>query len=106
MISQALTVGHTASLAFVYLDQDGNPMLTAPVPDKAPEWTQSNASAATLTPSSDGVTASEKGIAAGTDVVTVSVVVDGVEFAAQGTFNVSAAPQKLTSIEMQVVSVD
>lgn len=102
MINVPLTVGHTAALSIVWLDQDGNPMLTTPTPDTAPSWSQTAPDAATLTPSSDGMTATEAAKAAGTDVVTVdlSVTIDGVStpFSAQGTFPISAAPQKLTSI--------
>ena len=96
----ALTVGHTASFTVVYLDQNGNPMLTTPTPDAPPAWTDTTPATGTLTPGAGNLTASEVAIAAGTDTVSVSLAVGGVSFSASQQLVVSAAPQVLASIEL------
>jgi hypothetical protein len=97
-----VSVGHTVNFAILYLDQDGNPMLTPPTPDAAPTWSDTTPATGTLTPS--GSTASELIIAAGSDTVSVTVAVGGVTFSASQQL-VAAAAQKLTSIQIQATVV-
>lgn len=94
----SLSVGHTASFSIAFLDQSGNPMLTTPIPDSPPTWTDSNTAVGTLTAAANGLTASEVTVAAGTDTVTVALAVGGVSFSATQELDVTAAPQILTSI--------
>jgi hypothetical protein len=95
-----LTVGHTATMAIEYLDQNGNPMLTAPVPDSAPTWTDTPSSPPvdTFTPAAGGLTATLAAIAPGSDTVTLAVTVSGKTYNATLVVTISAAPQVLTSI--------
>jgi hypothetical protein len=93
-----LTVGHTASFALVFLDQNDNPMLTTPTPDSPPAWTDTTPATGTLTASASGLTAQEVAVAVGTDEVDVTVIVGGVTFKASVDLNVQAAPQVLTSV--------
>ncbi len=100
-----VTVGHTASLSISYFDANGNPMLTTPTPDAAPVWSNGDATIDTLTASADGLTAQDVAIAAGSDTVSVSVVVGGVTFSATLAVVVQAPPQVLTSVAINVDSV-
>lgn len=92
-----VTVGHTVSFALLFLDQNGNPMLTTPVPDAAPTWSNSTPATGTLTPS--GVTATEVAIAPGNDTVSVSLAVAGAGFTASIGLTVDAV-QVLTSVQI------
>ena len=100
-----VTVGHTASLSISFLDANGNPMLTAPTPDAVPVWSAGDATIDTLTASADGLTAQDVAIAAGSDTVSMSVVVGGATFAATLALVVQAPPQVLTSVAINVDSV-
>lgn len=96
-----LTVGHTDTMGLEFNDQNGNPMLTQPVPDSPPVWSDapSPAGDVTFTPvGPSNVTATELGNAAGTDTVTVVVLVGGVSYTATQLVNVQAPPQVLTSV--------
>jgi hypothetical protein len=93
-----LTVGHTVDFALVFLDQNGNPMLVTPVPDAAPIWSDITPATGTLTPAASGLTASELAIAAGSDTVSVSLMVGGVSFSASIDVTVTSVPQVLTSV--------
>ena len=95
-----MVVGHTDNMSIVYLDQHGNPMLVTPIPDSPPTWVQANSSVATLTVAADGLTASEKAIAVGSDTVSLTVVVGGANFSASVPINVTAEPQVLTSVDI------
>jgi len=95
-----MVVGHTDNMSIVYLDQHGNPMLVTPVPDSPPTWTQTDSTVATLTVAADGLTASEQAVAAGSDVVSLTVVVGGVTFSASLPVTVTAEPQVLTSVDI------
>lgn len=97
----ALSVGHTASFTLEFLDQNGNPMLTTPVPDAAPVWTDTTPATGTLTAGTTGLTASELAIAAGGDTVTVVLTVGGVSFTASVSLAVASAPQVLTSVAIE-----
>lgn len=103
LVMTDITVGHTANLSIEYLDQDGNPMVTAPAPDSPPSWTNapSDPSVDTFTPSADGLTATLVANAAGTDTVSLTVLVGGKSFPASLAFTVSAAPQTLTSVRIK-----
>ena len=102
MADVSLTVGHTASFTIEYDDQDGNPMLTTPTPDSPPTWTDAPnpPGSVTFTIAPDGNSASDAAVAAGTDVVSVSLTVGGVSFSAVSNVTVAAAPQVLTSIQI------
>lgn len=92
-------VGHTDTMSIAYFDALGNPMLTPPMPDAPPTWTDTTPATATLTAvGPSNLTATEVGIAAGSDTVTLSLSVGGVAFTATQVVNVTAAAQVLTSI--------
>jgi hypothetical protein len=95
-----LTVGHTATLGIEYLDQNGNPMLTAPVPDSPPTWTNNPSAPGvdTFTPSPDGTSATLVADAAGSDSVSLSVIVGSQTFPASLAITISAEAQVLTSV--------
>jgi hypothetical protein len=95
-----LTVGHTAAFSLVFLDQNGNPMLTTPTPDAPPTWTDTTPATGTLTVAPSGLTASEVALAAGGDTVSVDLTVAGVDFKASIDVVVQAAPQVLTSVQI------
>lgn len=101
-MSVAANVGQTVTNTIVYLDQNGQPMATAPTPDSPPLWTDSGSTASppldTLTVSPDGSTATVVALAAGTDNLAVSVTVGGKSFSASVEIDISPAPQVLTSI--------
>src|SRR5277367_5332620 len=80
MSNVTLSVGHSADFSIVFLDQNGNPMLTTPVPDAPPVWTDTTPATGTLVPAASGLTAVEAVIAVGGDTVSVSLAVGGVTF--------------------------
>lgn len=93
------SVGHKIVSTILYLDQNGNPMITGVVvPDSPPVWTGGNNAVETLSVSADGATATWEAVGAGTDTVTLTLIVGGKTFTAQAVHNVTAAPQVLTSI--------
>ena len=96
----AVTVGHIVNCALVFLDQDGNPMVTTPTLDAPPTWSDTTPATGTLTAASSGLTASESIIAAGTDTISVKLSVGGVAFSASVAVTASAAPQVLTSVQI------
>ena len=102
-----VTVGHTVTNTIVYLDQNGNPMVTTPTPDSPPVWTDSGSTATppidSLSVSTDGSTATVTAQAAGTDELGVTVVVGGKTFTASVEIDISAAPQVLTSVAIESV---
>jgi hypothetical protein len=93
-----VNVGHTVSMSLIFLDQNGNPMLTTPAPDSPPVWSDTTPATGTLTAAASGLTAQEVALAVGADEVDVSVIVSGVTFTALVDLNVQAAPQVLTSV--------
>lgn len=95
-----VTVGHAVDCAIVYLDQNGNPMLVQPVPDRPPAWSHNPnpAGCDSLTPSADGTTAVVNALAVGQDSVGLSLIVSGATFTASLQLNIAAAPQVLTSV--------
>jgi len=96
-----VTVGHQLALSILFLDQRGNPMLTAPTPDAAPSWSNSTPATETLAAAADGLSAVATTVAPGTDTVSLSVVVGGVTFSATLGVEVDAEPQVLTSVGIQ-----
>jgi len=103
MTDYTVSVGHQVAYSLEFLDQSGNPMLVTPTPDSPPTWSNAPnpAGDATLTPAAPGnLTAIEAAVAAGTDVVSVSLSVGGVSFAATSNVNISPAPQVLTSVNL------
>ncbi len=99
-MSTVVTIGHTIELAIAYLDQNGNPMLTTPTPDAPPTWTNTTPATETLKVAPDGLSAEADPVAAGTDVVNLSLVVGGATFSASLSVEVDPAPQVLTSVNI------
>ena len=100
-----VSVGHTVVNTIAYLDQNGNPMVTAPTPDSPPVWTGSDGAVESLSISADGATATATALAAGTNVLTLTLTVAGKTYTATATDTVTAAPQVLTSVKIvQAVS--
>jgi hypothetical protein len=100
-----VNAGHSVDCSIEYLDQNGNPMLTAPTPDSPPAWTNAPSAPGidTLTVSPDGSTAvlaTNAADAAGSDTLSLTVVVGGKSFAATLAVAISAAPQVLTSVQI------
>jgi hypothetical protein len=93
-----LSVGHTVSFSILYLDQNGNPMLVAPVPDSPPVWSDSTPATGTLVVAANGQSAVETALAAGGDTVSLTVLVGGKSFAASVGLTVAAAPQVLSTV--------
>jgi hypothetical protein len=104
-VMTTLNVGHQDAMSIVYLDTNGNPMLTTPVPDSPPVWTNapSDPSVDTFTPSVDGTTAVLVANAPGSDTVSLSATVGGKTCTASVAFQISAAPQTLGSISINEV---
>jgi hypothetical protein len=98
--SISVNIGHVVNMTIVYLDQNGNPMLTPVVADAPPSWSNSPqpAGAATLVASADGTTATDTAVAAGSDTVALALTVGGVAFSATLGVTIAAAPQVLTSV--------
>ncbi len=101
-MATTINVGQTLPLSIRYLDTTGQPMTTPPAPDAAPSWTNTDAAVATLTPAADGLTADALGVAAGSDVVDLTLMVGGVSFSASLDLTVDAVVpvQTLGSIEI------
>jgi hypothetical protein len=93
-----LSMGHTLALAIAYLDQNGNPLLVAPIPDAPPTWSNTTAATETLAASADGLTCVGTPLAPGNDTVSLGLVVNGVSFAATLGVEVDPAPQVLTAV--------
>ena len=96
-----VNVGHTIALSLKFLDINGNPMLTPPVPDAAPVWTNTAAAEETLVAAASGLTAIATALAPGADTVNVALTVGGVAFAASLDVAVTAAPQVLGSVVIE-----
>ena len=96
-----VTVGHQINYSFIEVDTSGNPMKT-PVPVTSSTWTDAPATPPvdTFTPSADGSTAVLQAMAAGSDTVTVSAVINGVTYTATDQVLISAAPQVLGGIQI------
>jgi hypothetical protein len=97
-----VNVGHSVTCQIVYLDQNGNPMLVTPTPDAPPSWSDAPnpAGCATLAVAADSLSAVDTAVAAGSDVVSLSLAVSGVTFSATLPVTIAAAPQVLTSIDI------
>jgi hypothetical protein len=100
-----VTVGHNIALSIVFLDANGNPMLTTPTVDSPPVWTNTTPATETLKPAADGLTCEADTLAAGTDVVNLVAVVAGTSFSATLAVEVDAAPQVLTSVAINAVAI-
>jgi hypothetical protein len=100
-----LSVGHKLQLAILYLDQNGNPMVTTPVADAPPSWTNSTPTTETLVVAGDGQTAVATAVAPGSDTINLSLDVGGVAFSATLAVTVQAAPQVLSSIAIDATVV-
>lgn len=100
-MANSLQVGQSVPLSIAFLDQSGNPMETVPTPDSPPSWTSNAPNIETLTVADGGLTATLTGVAAGDDVVALSLSVGGVAFSTNiaVTVTTEAPPaQVLTSI--------
>jgi len=95
-----VTVGHTVTFSLVFLDQNGNPMVTTPLPDGPPTWTDTTPATGTLTPAASGLTATELATGVGADTVTVALAVGGTSFSASIDLTVQDVPQVLTSVQI------
>jgi hypothetical protein len=95
-----VTVGHTVSFSLVFLDQNGNPMVTTPLPDAPPTWSDTTPATGTLTPGLSGLTATELATGVGADTVNVSLAVGGTSFSASIDVTVQDVPQVLTSVQI------
>ena len=100
-IMVTVNAGHTVGMVIQYLDQNGNPMVTTPVPDQPPTWTNSNGQD-TLTVAPDGNSATlaipATMTGGGSDTVTLGLNVAGKAFSATLAVTITATPQVLTSI--------
>ncbi len=99
-MSVTVNVGHTVKNTIQYLDQNGNPMLVAPVLASPPAWTNSPspAGADTLTVTPDGLEADVAALEVGADTLSLSVTVGVQTFSATLAIVIAAAPQVLTSV--------
>lgn len=97
---EQITVGHTDTMAILYFDAAGQTMLVTPVPDSPATWTNTPSvpPVDSFTVAPDGNSAVLAALAAGSDIVNVSVTVGGKVFTATENVTISAAPQVLTSI--------
>lgn len=97
---QTVTVGHKVACTIVYLDQNGNPMRTPVVPDSAPSWTNAPSAPGVDSLVPNGVECDVDALSAGTDTITLSVVVGGQTFAATLALSIADAPQVLSSVQI------
>jgi hypothetical protein len=97
-MTTVVNLGHEIGLSIQFLDQNGNIMLTQPVPDTAPAWSNSTPATETLSVAANGLTATADPIAVGMDTISLSLAVGGKSFSATLSVEVDAAPQVLTSI--------
>jgi hypothetical protein len=99
---QTVNVGHSIAMTILYLDTNGNPMLTTPVPDSPATWTNSpsDPSVDTFSVAADGNSAQLNALAPGTDTVNLSVTVGGTAYTASLAVEVDAAPQVLGSVQI------
>lgn len=104
VIMTDVVVGHQIVNTIVYLDQNGQPMLTSPSPDAAPVWSNLAAPTVdTMQVSADGTTDTVTAVGAGADSLSVSVTVGGQVFTAVEQINVSTAPQVLSAVAINPV---
>lgn len=94
-----VNVGHTIGMSLIFKNQNGVAMAITPTPDSPPVWSNTAADVDTLAPSADGLTCVDTAVAAGSDTVSVAVVVSGVTFNAQLPVTVTV-PDVLTSIDI------
>lgn len=97
-----INLGHKLELAIAYLDQNGNPMLTAPTVDAAPAWANSTSATETLLPATNGLSCEATTVAVGNDTVSLTLAVGGTSFTAVLDVTVAAAEvQVLTSVAIE-----
>ena len=96
-----VTVGHQINYSFVEVDTSGNPMLT-PVPVTSSSWANTPATPPVdnFTVAAGGATAVLQAIAAGSDTVTVTAVINGVTYTATDQVIIAAPPQVLGGIQI------
>ena len=95
----SLNVGQSLPLSIEFLDQNGQPMATAPTTDAAPAWSNTTPAVESLVAAPGGLTAQAVALAGGTDTIHLNLSVGGVAFSA--TLDVTVvASQILTSIRI------
>lgn len=97
MPSVTLSIGHVFEMEIEVLDQRGNPMVTPPVFDAPPVWTDTTPATETVAAAANGQSATGTPIAPGTDTVSTSFTIGGKAFSASLNVEVDAAPQVPTS---------
>lgn len=97
-----LSVGHTDTLTYVIVDQNGNPMIPQPALDSPAVWTDAPSASGvdTFAAAADGTSAVVTALAAGSDTVSLSVVVGGKTFTASDLITISAAPQVASGVQI------
>ena len=102
-----VSVGHQVQASIRWLDQNGNDMATTPTPDSPPSWTdvESPIGDMTLVVAADSMSAVETAVAAGTDVLTLALVVGGVSFSNTLPITITGAQQTLTSVDIAATVV-
>ena len=100
-----VTVGHKIECSIGYLDENGNPMLTAPTPDAPPVWTNTTPAVETLVASPDGSACEATTLTAGSDLISLSLFVASQAYTATLAVTVGAAPQRLTTIVINAAVV-
>ena len=102
-----VAIGHQVQASIVYLDQNGAPMLTTPTPDSPPSWTdvENPIGDMTLAVAADGMSAVETAVAAGSDVLTLVVVVGGVSFSNTLPITISPETQVLSGVDIAATVV-
>ena len=102
-----VAIGHQVQASIVYLDQNGAPMLTTPTTDSPPSWTdvENPIGDMTLAVAADSMSAVETAVAAGSDVLTLALVVGGVSFSNTLPITISPEAQTLTSVDIAATVV-
>lgn len=93
-----VSVGHKVDCSIIYLDQNGNPMLTPVTPDSPPNWSNAVPTVDSLVAAQNGLTCELTALSSGADTVNLSLAVGGKVFTALLQISVQGVPQVLTSI--------
>lgn len=98
-----VNVGHTVTCTYIFLDQNGQPMLTPVTPDSPATWTDTPSAAGvdTNSVSADGTTDVVTAAAAGSDTVGLSVTVGGKTFTDSLLITITPAPQVVSGVQIQ-----
>ena len=99
-MASTIVVGEKSTLILAFLDQHDNPMVPTPKPDGAPIWTNTTPANEMVIAATDGLSAVQTALTAGSDTVSVTVIVGGNTFPAQLSVTISPEPQMLTSVRI------